>query len=245
MTAACATLLAGLALSCIPAAAQATYIYTGHNFTSVGGALTTSDHVSATMQLTSRLPPNQVCMNPKVLPGFTLAMTDGKDGTVMFPTLSGIIFVSTDASGAITKPWALQFVDTATDRVYFTINTDSVCGTFNPNIIDGSFPFPGDFNSGEVFNSPGTWSSPSPTIQLTMLKTQFQVGTLPDVGTSFTDQLQQVLNDIAGNNGLACSDLQIFAAHVNAQAGKKLTTQQAADIRFVVSQVAGELGCPN
>ena len=66
-----AGLLLGLALSCLPLAAQATYIYTGQNFTDVIGTMTTSDHISLTLQLTNRLLPDQTCIDPTTLPGFT------------------------------------------------------------------------------------------------------------------------------------------------------------------------------
>jgi YVTN family beta-propeller protein len=90
---------------------------------------------------------------------------------------------------------------------------------------------------------------PSATILLTMLKTQFQVGNLPDVGHSFSDQLQVIINDITSNNGLACAALQDFVNHVKAQTDKtqldkkKLTPDQATTILSAVSQIASQLGC--
>jgi len=74
--------------------------------------------------------------------------------------------------------------------------------------------------------------------------TQFQLGILPDVGKSFASQLAQINTDINTNNGLACQDLQTFAGHVRAQAGKKLSDSQADSILQTVSQIASQLNCP-
>jgi YVTN family beta-propeller protein len=84
---------------------------------------------------------------------------------------------------------------------------------------------------------------PTPTILLTALKAQFQAGNLPDIGHSFSDQIQVILNDIAGNNGMACTDLQDFVNHIKAQTGKRFTADQITAIMNSVLQAAAQLHC--
>jgi probable HAF family extracellular repeat protein len=81
-------------------------------------------------------------------------------------------------------------------------------------------------------------------VLVSQLLTQFQLGTLPNVGNSFIAQLLQVQRDIANNNyGVACQDLKAFSNHVKAQSGKKLSVEQANAILFSVSQIAASLQC--
>ena len=122
---------AGLALA-TSAAAQAVYNYTGNPFTlfscgpsvDAGGTVTgtllcampgpngntsylATDKVTATLSLTSALPPNQTLVDVSLLPGFQLTMNDGRH-TVTNAMVVGfpITLVTTDASGNITN-WRL------------------------------------------------------------------------------------------------------------------------------------------
>ena len=63
------------------------------------------------------------------------------------------------------------------------------------------------------------------------------------LGTSFTDQLQQVETDLTANNGLACGDLVLFADHVKAQTGKKITIAQANQLLADVASIEAVLSC--
>ena len=65
-----------------------------------------------------------------------------------------------------------------------------------------------------------------------------------DPGTSLVDQLQAVMNAVAvGATPTACGDLQAFINHVQAQTGKKLTTDQAAALVADAKRIMGVLGC--
>jgi hypothetical protein len=196
------------------------------------------------MQVTSPLLPNQTCITPTALAGFTFTMTDGQNNTLTWPLFSpNSVQVSTDASGAITAPWDVIIYSLTNATV--SLETINIAG---PQCGNTGTAHQRDSSSGFAFfgfnlNSPGVWSSPSPAIEITMLKTQFQLGILPDPGSSFSDQLQVVLNDITYNTGLTCQDLQIFVAHVKAQTGKKLSAAQAASILQTTSQIASQLNC--
>jgi len=238
----------GLTLSCLPAAAQSTYIYTGSSFTDYGGDFSNTSHISATMQVTNPLPRNQTCFDPSTLPGFTLSMTDGLHGTATWPQYLTYLRVSTDASGAIVAPWFVELGYRDIFTSYRTVETYNLPTSGCVNLPLGPYDFSssdfGPGGSGWAFQA-GTWSSPSPTIMVTMLITQFQLGILPDIGQSFVSQLTQVNTDIDTHNGRACQDLQTFVSHVKAQAGKKLSASQADSILQTVSQIASQLNCPS
>ena len=64
------------------------------------------------------------------------------------------------------------------------------------------------------------------------------------IQTSFDSQLQAVQADLtAHDTAQACSDLTTFISHVNAQSGKKLTTDQAAQLIAAAQRIQGVLGC--
>jgi hypothetical protein len=186
----------GFALSFLPAAAQSTYLYTGKNFTDYGYAndLTNANHVSATIQVTNPLPKNQVCFDPTTLPGFTLSMTDGVHGTATWPQYLTFVRVSTDASGAIVQPWMVQLGYRDINTAYrFIITYNLPAG-----LCDFSLPGPQDYSTtqfgpgGSAWSyEAGTWSSPSPTMMVTMLMTQFQLGILPDIGQVLSRSLHK------------------------------------------------------
>lgn len=76
-----------------------------------------------------------------------------------------------------------------------------------------------------------------------MLINEIQLGILPDIGTSFLDQLQQIQTDISTNNGQACADVSTLMNEVRAQSGKKLTVAQANFILNTLQNMQAELGC--
>lgn len=59
----------------------------------------------------------------------------------------------------------------------------------------------------------------------------------------FDNQLQVVANDIAAQDGLACSDLRALAHHVNAQAGKSITFEDADQLLQIVASIEAALNC--
>lgn len=66
---------------------------------------------------------------------------------------------------------------------------------------------------------------------------------IPKLGSSLADQLQVVANDIATQNGLACSDLQASAQHVKAQAGKSITFADAQQLLQTIAAIEAVLNC--
>lgn len=81
--------------------------------------------------------------------------------------------------------------------------------------------------------------------QLSNLQSQvvsFGLGHGPQ--TAFDSQLNAVQADLAPNNtGQACSDLQAFMSHVNAQSGKQLTTDEATQLLAAAAQIQAVIGC--
>jgi hypothetical protein len=75
---------------------------------------------------------------------------------------------------------------------------------------------------------------------LLRLVMQEQLGT----GASLADKLQAIQADIAGNlTSDACGTLQAFINEVQAQNGKKLTSDQSAQLISSASRIAAVLGC--
>ncbi len=93
----------------------------------------------------------------------------------------------------------------------------------------------------------GVWAPPTAQTFTTALLGHLTGDlTIPGLGTSLVDQVTQVLSDLShGTNGLACSDLQIFASHIKAQTGKKISTAQATTIMQWVGWIGAAIpgGC--
>jgi len=65
------------------------------------------------------------------------------------------------------------------------------------------------------------------------------------IENSFVVKLEKALGSLeAGDTAGACDRLKAFINHVQAQAGKAMTTQQAADLVAAAEQVRSMLGCP-
>jgi hypothetical protein len=102
--------------------------------------------------------------------------------------------------------------------------------------------FPGT-DSGYFDNLSVTVSPATPAQMVAVLITTLQGMNITRQGTSLTDQLQQVENDLTANNGSACGDLRAFANHVSAQSGKALTTTQANQLLTAVGSIELALSC--
>jgi len=238
-----AATLFGVVVSSCPANAQATYIYTGNHYTFAIGSYTTSQRVTATLQLSSWLPPNGTCIDVTQMPGFRLIMNDGL-GTVDSIDIPREITaaVSTDEHGQITGPWAL----TMSLQSYIATSTipkfASDCGgSAFPNQDTGIRGLVFD-NRGLVFG-PGVWSYPSPDALIEMLLNQVKLGVLPDIGGSLSTQLNEVSADIGTGNGRACQDLRGLINHISAQIDKKITPPQADFMLATLAIVQSNLQC--
>src|SRR6185437_2511000 len=83
----------------------------------------------------------------------------------------------------------------------------------------------------------------SPEQMVASLTAAIQGMNIPKLGTSLTDQLHAVANDISSQNGLACVDLRAFANHVKAQTGKSITFAEAQQILMSVATIESALNC--
>ncbi len=85
----------------------------------------------------------------------------------------------------------------------------------------------------------------SPTKAIEFLITAVEGFDLPGgIETSFTKKLEHALAALeAGDTATACSDLQDFINHANAQSGKKLTVEQAGQIIAEAEAIRAALGC--
>lgn len=232
--------LMGFELSSQSTFAQATYFYTGNDYTVVSGSFTTSMSVTATLELPTWLPPNQSCLNVIALPGFRLIMNDGIqtwDSIQGFANLNA--YVSTDALGHIVAPWrvGLGGVESIWQVLPNTVE-------FNPNCYAPAISGPLDFDRAGAAESltPGSWSYPAASALATMLQNDVNLQRIGP-GKSLSDQLGKIENDITTSNGYACSDLSVFADEVNAQSGKKITAAQSTFILQTVGVMQSELGC--
>ena len=85
----------------------------------------------------------------------------------------------------------------------------------------------------------------TPAQRVAALVTLIEGFGLPDgIETSFTKKLEHALAALeAGDTATACSELQDFINHANAQSGKKLTVEQAGRIIAEAEAVRAALGC--
>jgi len=60
---------------------------------------------------------------------------------------------------------------------------------------------------------------------------------------SLVAQLSAVANDIAADNGLACSDLHAVMRHVKAQSGRSLTVAEADELLQEIASLKAALNC--
>jgi hypothetical protein len=226
------------------AAAQATYNYTGNNFTlfSCGpsspgpGTLdcstpaptnpdtsyTATDHVTARLTLASPLGANFAFSDVHNLPGFSLTLSDGQQ-TVSTPVGAGqsvFAFVSTDASGNINQ-WELG-INTGgfDDGGIATFNDASVSDVFDQGTISCCDPSPPG-NLAINFSMPGTWNgggggSPSSSVNnLIGMIANPSLGLTAGQISSLTDKLNNVLGSLqAGLDKQAINQLKAFISSV-------------------------------
>jgi hypothetical protein len=231
-----AATLFGVVVSSCPANAQATYTYTGKPFTYATGSYTTSQRVTATLQLSAWLPPNSDCLDVTQLPGFRLILNDGLqtlDSAALPAGGFNAIYaaVSTDASGQITRRWLLSLSHSGLEIGVFQIVSlgapvvPTTCGPLNINAEadEGFFIIHSPFNVSEssVFNDAGVWSYPSPASLIDMLLNQIKLGVLPDIGNSISTQLHQIAVEIDKDNGNACQSIRALIEELNAQTDKR------------------------
>jgi YVTN family beta-propeller protein len=177
------------------------------------------------------------------------------------------VAISPDGSTAYVADFlaaSVSVIDTASNTVGTPITVGS--GPVIPAVTpDGSKVFVGNQYSSTVsvintathavatitdasFNGPyGITIQPGQTLtpaqMVAALIALVQGMNISQLGTSLTDQLQQVETDINTQNGLACQDLALFASHVKAQTGKKITTAQANQILAAVASIEAALKC--
>jgi len=262
--------LIGFALASHTLSAQATYQYTGNPFTffscgpsspgpgtldcpndpAPGNTLTSytaTDHVSATLSFNTPLPANLSYQDVSTLSGFLLSMTDGHQNLSTATHPAGIIAkVSTDGGGNIIGPWLLVInVGNAADSGISSENEPPVL----PFVQDqGTLACCDPTVTGDIAlnqHAAGIWGSgaPTPSQQVATLITAITQMSVPKLGTSLIDKLNQVLTDISSQNGLACSDLSAFLNQVKAQTGKSITAAQATQILGAVSSIQSALQC--
>jgi hypothetical protein len=178
-------LAAAASLMAQAAFAQTTYVYTGNPFTLFSCGLSSSgngtkdcpnapapgnpltsytatDHVTASLTVSSPLPPNLNYQDVTSFPGFQMSMNDGHQ-TLVTGTNSGPFFkarVSTDALGGIIGPWLLVInVGNLADSGIASENEPPV----NPFVTDqGTLSCCDPLPQGNLalnFNNTGTWTT--------------------------------------------------------------------------------------
>jgi hypothetical protein len=154
----------GLALTSLlvwvaPATADVIYQYTGHPFTDVVSPYTTADFVSGTLQVSTKLPPNQQDIDftgpqpgEPMLDAYTFS--DGQQTFTQNNSHFNNAFVSTDSTGQITA-WMLDFATGSAD-----IDTDNEPAVVGPGVVRDVGTQEMDVGSvfGQVLGNPGTWT---------------------------------------------------------------------------------------
>lgn len=145
------------------ATADVKYEYTGRNFDTFSNPTSyrNSDRVTATVRLTSPLPPNLVLQDIRALPGFSLTMSDGQQ--TLTPTSAGYTeaIVSTDSTGQIVGPWSV-FINCCNypNNFITALNYPNVRGIADQGALShptGLFPnIPTDL--AQRIGLPGSWS---------------------------------------------------------------------------------------
>jgi len=140
----------------IPLMADATYTYTGNDFTAVsspGGGYTMSDSVTGSFTIASPLGDNLVAGGSGDITPTSYSFTDGvQTFTNASPPNDGVDFqFSTNASGVITKWFVFLEGGGVQDN---TIATDTETGSVADH---GDQDF--DQFGGQNISDPGTWSS--------------------------------------------------------------------------------------
>jgi hypothetical protein len=250
-----------LAMTCFsePAAAQATYSYTGHPFTlfscgpfidngTVTGTSTCStpaptnqytsytatDHVTGTLALAAPLPANMAITDVRTFAGFQLSMNDGEHTVTDLDQQGMFAEVATDASGNISQ-WRLVInTGGALNGGIATVKKDT--SVFDQGVLACCDPGVSG-NLAFVFSNPGTWNSGSPTptpaqavTNLISMLSNPLLGLTPGQISSLTDKLNNVLASIqAGQTKQAINQLNSFINSVQSSLKNGKITPQAAN----------------
>jgi hypothetical protein len=213
---------------------EVTYQYTGNNFTYFVSPYTGDDHISITLRLPAALPAGLNNADITQYAGYSLSISDGHVTLACPGSICLFTQVSTGPSGAITF-WNFQ--------VYVagghSLGSQSVPGGAADEALINPTPVLGA-NVGQ----PGVWVLlPPDPAELTGSLISTVIGMHIQLGTSLTDQLNTVLQDLLTHNGLACPDLNVFISHVQAQTGKKINPAQAATIADQVAKISAAIPC--
>ena len=263
--------LIGLALSSAPAFAQSTYTYTGNPFTlfscgptvpppgtilcstpgpNVFTSYTATNFVSGTLTFTNPLPASMSLQDVTGLAGFQLSLNDGQQTVTNTQTVGLIVQVATDAGGNIVSWWVVENTGGALDGGIATVNfTDIIHGAnvFDHGVLACCDPTPPG-NLAFNFNSPGTWTSgtPSPTTLVTNLihlvsNPLLQLTT--GQSSSLTDKLLNALASIqAGQNKQAINQLNAFISSVQTYLKNgKMSAQTATTLTNAANAIIAQL----
>ncbi len=248
----CLTVGMALAVCAGPAAAQATYTYTGNPYTlfSCGGnsdgvswmlcsipgpnansSYTATNKVTATLELTDPLPANQAVTDVRTFAGFHLTLSDGQQTATDAQQQGMFAEVGTDATGAINQ-WRLV-INTGYPLNGGVATIDKTTSVFDSGTLLGVYPG----NQGYIFSAPGTWNSgsPSPATALANLINLVSNPTLELTSgqiNSLTDKLSNTLASIqAGQKSQAINQLSAFINSVrSSQKTGKMAAQTATTL---------------
>jgi hypothetical protein len=260
-----AAVLIGLGLS--GQAVAATYSYTGNNFTlfSCGpsspgpgtllcstpaptNTLTTykaTDHVTATLTLTSALPASYALTDVRTLPGFALTMSDGEHTVTNADAVGMFAQVATDATGQISQ-WVLV-INTGgfLNGGVATVNTPG--NVFDQGVLACCDPNPPG-NLGLLLGAPATWGggtiSPATAVS-NLISLVFNPTTGLTFGqiSSFTDKLNNALASIqAGLNKQAINQLNAFIVSVQtAEKNNKVNVATGTELITAAQAIIAQL----
>jgi hypothetical protein len=250
----CAGALLSLALSSPSAVAQPTwqYTYTGNPFTRIYGApYTTAIFVTASFKLPEPLPAGATSTIPGITPAtaaaFQVTMSDGQQtistSSPLFRQALEMSINATDANG-LPSLWYIILLSNPTVSPFQTFPSIQSFGHTAGAVVDyATLNLAGQAAEGR---NGGTWTVEAPSTAsiaagLLSIVTNMNI---EQQGNSLIAQLLTVQTDINNNTlGLACSDLSIFAEHVTAQTGKKITVDQAAKIQAWVGYLSKSIPC--
>lgn len=145
------TLLAALFACTLPMMADATYTYTGKDFTQVVAPYTTADSISGTITVASTLADN---LAYGVITVSSFTFSDGVQTLTTANTNFDEFLVSTDANGNIVN-WSVMVEDAAGDEMAF-INHGSMVSDLSLSTIGG-------FSFGSNSRTRGEWALDAPT----------------------------------------------------------------------------------
>ena len=255
-------------LAARPAAAQATYEYTGNPFTlfSCGPNSTNTatsscptpaptnpltsyiatDHVTATLTLDAALPASMPLTDVKTFAGFSLTMNDGRHTVTNLQAAGMVVEVATDSAGDIVQ-WRI-FINTGGTLNGGITTFNNGTSRIDSGILACCHPtVPGDL--AHAIGNPGTWTANTSTTPSDAVIDLMDVVSDPGTGlsagqiASLSDKLAKALTSIdAGLNKQAINQLQAFinAVASNARNGK-IDAATAAALTAAATDIIGML----